>query len=1138
MADLRVQLLGVPTITLGGVPLTFQRRNTLALLAYLAISGTAQPRDSLATLLGGEVTDEQAHKLLSNALTDLRRHLRDYLIFTPHTVAFRCDQPHWLDVAEFSARLAGGLAAPDSGSLQTAVALYRGEFLAGLSLRSAPELDSWLVAQREAYHRQLVQALRALVERAVHDRALEDGIAAARQLLGLEPWLEDVHRQLMALLAWAGRREEALAQYESCCRVLREELDAEPTAETTALYVRLRGATETPAHNVAEAPTVMVGRKAQVALLVERLADPDCRLITVVGMGGSGKSRLAREVARHFIAPAAPLVEQPFPDGIFFVRLESERAHGHASGRAAPQHQLGRALARALRLPVTEPTDPARQVYAHLQNKALLLVLDAFEDWLAALPVLAGLLRAAARVKVLVTSRERLHLPQEHVLEVSGLSLPATPADLDQAEASVLLLEAARRNQLDYEWRDAERSHVVRLCHWLGGLPLALVLVAPWLRLLSADQILDELERGLDLLTTAEPTLPARQRDLRAVLRQSWDRLPSAEQPVMRQLSVFQGGFDARAAEAVAGARLPLLLSLVDAGMLAREADGRYGAHALVLQFAAQEACEHPAELAAAQARHASYYTTLLSDLIPGLRYDDLARQRVSAEASNLRAAWHWAAAEGAFDLLARLSDGLNSYWELSGLFEEAAAAYSEALHARTVGRADGPSPAALEESLGRLRTRQSYWLTQLGQYDEAERAAREASAVATGLTTADLPGEVAYCRGELAAHQLNWIAARPLLEQAVRLARAGDRWRLEVRSLDRLGQALAVLGDPEAAAELLEQALAIRQAHNDRVGVGQSYTWLCFVRPLLGDYQGARDAGERAVHWNRLTGARAGEAVALAFLGELLSMLGRFAEAERCQLDAVRISRETGWRLYEPRCLIDLGHVERLEGHYPGAHAHLQQALRLCREMGGRSFAARVQMELSLVAHAQGRYEEALRNVQEALAVFEPIGEERERRKALMALGHTELSLGHLPAARAAYQAALAVARTWRARGPAIEATAGLAQASLLAGDLARAETHVATYVTDLLAGPLVDVDDPSSVHLTAYETLQRLHDPRAELVLAAGYQLLDQRAAAIADEARRGRFLDAIPSNRRLVQAWRARGAVSGRVPRPTPA
>ena len=125
-------------------------------------------------------------------------------------------------------------------------------------------------------------------------------------------------------------------------------------------------------------------------------------------------------------------------DGIFFVRLEDERTHGQVSGPAAPQQQLVRALARALRLAVTEPTDPARQVYAHLRNKALLLVLDAFDDWLAALPVLTGLLRAAASVKLLVTSRERLRLPQEHVLEVSGLSLPATAADLEQAEAAEL----------------------------------------------------------------------------------------------------------------------------------------------------------------------------------------------------------------------------------------------------------------------------------------------------------------------------------------------------------------------------------------------------------------------------------------------------------------------------------------------------------------------------------------------------------------------------------------------------------------------------------------------------------------------------------------------------------------------------
>jgi DNA-binding SARP family transcriptional activator/predicted ATPase len=1124
-AVLRLQLLGVPAISLDGAPVPFERRGSLALLAYLAVTGTAHPRDSLATLLGGDVADDQARKLLSNVLTDLRRHLVAYLQLSPHTVTFLRDQPHWLDAVEFSGQLAGGLAAADSGPLQAAVALYRGEFLEGLSLRGAPDFDAWLVAQREAYHRQFVQALRALIDRAVHDRALEEGITAARRLLVLEPWLEEVHRQLMTLLAWAGQRDQALAQYETCRRALREELDAEPAAETTALYTRLRGAGQTPVHNVAAAATATVGREGQVALLVERLADPDYRLISLVGLGGSGKSRLAREVARQFIAPSAPLVEQPFPDGVYFVRLDEARPHDKGSDGAGAQRQLAMALARALRLPLAEPTDPTRQLYAQVRNKALLLVLDGFEAWLAALPVLTGLLGTARQVKLLVTSRVHLQLPQEHVLELGGLSLPATPADLEQAGASVLLLQAARRVQLDYQWPEAERAQVVRLCQKLGGLPLAIVLVAPWLRLLNLDQILDELERSLALLSTSEPTVPARHRDLLAVLQQSWERLPAGEQRAMRQLSVFKGGFDAHAASSVADTTLPLLLSLIQKGMLTREADGRYQAHALVVQCAAQAARSHPDELAAAQARHARHYADLLRELTPGLRYGELASERVRAEGSNVTAAWHWAAGQGAVDLLVQMSASLNLYWELGGLFEEAATMYSEAVGAGRAARATAPSSPAMQESLGRLRIGESYWLIQRGLYQEADRAAQEASVVASVSTSPDLPAEVAYCQGELAAHQLYWIEARPRLEQAVGLARAGGRWDLEARSLDRLAQAVAVLGEPETAEELLERALAIRQEQNDRVGIGQSLTWLCFVRPLMGNYEGARDAGEQALHWNRLVGARAGEVLALAFLGDVLSMRGHFTEAERCQFDAVRISSETGWRLYQPRCLIDLGHVERLEGDFASAHAHLEQALILCREIGSRIVAARAQFELSRVAHAQGRYHEAFRMLQEALDIVGPTGEQRQRREALVALGFTELSLERLPAAGAAYQAALSLARTWRARGPVIEATAGLAQVALLEGDLSQAQSHVATFVADLLAGPLLHVDDPAAVYLTAYETLQGLSDPRVELVLAAGYHLLEQRAAGIADEARRGLYLDAIPSNRLLVQAWRAR-------------
>ena len=209
MAELRLHLLGVPAVFLDRVPIAFQRRSSLALFAYLAVSGTAHSRDSLATLLAGEVSDDQARKLLSNALNDLRHQVGDYLLLTSDTVAFRRDQPHWLDVVEFSARLAGGLAAEDSAALKAAVALYSGEFLAGLSLRSAPDFDTWLVAQREAYYRQLVQALRALIDRAEHDRAPEEGIAAARQLLEQGLMLEeDVERAAAAAADWGRPRHD------------------------------------------------------------------------------------------------------------------------------------------------------------------------------------------------------------------------------------------------------------------------------------------------------------------------------------------------------------------------------------------------------------------------------------------------------------------------------------------------------------------------------------------------------------------------------------------------------------------------------------------------------------------------------------------------------------------------------------------------------------------------------------------------------------------------------------------------------------------------------------------------------------------------------------------------------------------
>jgi DNA-binding SARP family transcriptional activator/predicted ATPase len=534
MTLLELNLIGVPEVILDGQPVTFARRGSIALLAYLALSRRAYPRETLATLLAGDSSEDQARKYLSNVLVDLRQHVGSYIRATRQTVVFDRSLPHRIDVEEFHAELNAALDQDAPVDLESAIALYRGEFLAGLSLAGAPDFDVWLFAQREELRGRYMQALRAEVDASLKQGAWANGITPARRLIAEEPWLEEAHRQLMLMLAHSGQRQAAIAQYHACRRVLREELDVEPTPETTALFKRMRAAMSPPRHNLPTTNSPMVGRRGEMQMLFGLLTDPKCRAVTLTGMGGSGKTRLALEVAWAFASPLTTPAEQPFADGIFFVSLADLRL----SPGEAPGHALLAAWAHALDLPANSCTRELREsVIGHLKNREVLMVLDNLEGVRAGASEIEEVIRQTPDVKILATSRAPLHLEFERVLHVDGLSLPLSAEDVDDADASALFLQEARRVQVGFTLPDGQRPYLVKICEQLGGFPLALLLAARWAPVLPCSEMVRELADGVDVLATPEPDLPERHRSLRRILDSALAQLSSEERALAQRLA-------------------------------------------------------------------------------------------------------------------------------------------------------------------------------------------------------------------------------------------------------------------------------------------------------------------------------------------------------------------------------------------------------------------------------------------------------------------------------------------------------------------------------------------------------------------------------------------------------------------------
>jgi len=647
MSDvLTLRLLGKPQVSLSGAAVSgFISAKVHALLFFLATTGRPHTREALAGLLWGDMPEAQAGKNLRNALSNLRTLVGPHLLITRDEVAFNRDSPYGLDVEVFLASMADP-AGKDLEALHKAVELYQGDFLEGFYVVEALAWEEWMLGRRSLLKGAMLQALHMLVVKHLEREEHAAGIEYANRLLALEPWREETHRHLMILLARSRQRSAALAQYETCRRILAEELGVEPMPETTALYERLKAASIPPPHNLPPQPTAFVGRETELAEIARYLNNPQAQVLTLVGPGGIGKTRLALQAAARCVEPETNF-EARFANGVFLVPLADV---GMAETSAA-QNFLIAAMADALGFSFQGPIHPQAQLLNHLREKRMLLILDNMEPLVAEARPLVDILQLAPGVKLLVTSRVRLNLREEWLLEVEGLDYPRTTSpgtderELEAYSAVTLFVQQARRLQAGFTLTGADAPAVVRICRLVSGVPLGIELAASWLRVLACAEIAAEIEQGLDFLTSTLQNIPERHRSLRAVFDYSWNLLSPSEQAVFQQLAIFRGGFQRETAAHVVDASLPMLAGLVDKSLLRRTAQGRYEMHDLLRQYAEEKLLTNPVESEGVRDRHCRYYAEFMVRHKPQLKGEDpqVALTTLSAERENVRAAWNWA---------------------------------------------------------------------------------------------------------------------------------------------------------------------------------------------------------------------------------------------------------------------------------------------------------------------------------------------------------------------------------------------------------------------------------------------------------------------------------------------------------------
>lgn len=990
MEPLKITTLGGLSIQRGESPVTgFVSRKVDALLVYLAYERREHPRELLAELLWDDRTQDRALSNLRTVISSLQGQLAPYLTVSRYSVALSPDAECWLDAAALSTALSAAelhwvrgatLPADTAAALDRALASYQGDFLSGFHIRDARQFEDWRIAVQEHLRTQLTDGLDRGVRWAIRYGQPEAGIGYARKLVGLDPLIEDAHRALMLFYAQTGKLSAALAQYQACIKVLREELDADPDPETTALYEKLQAgqiaaapqAPITVRRVVPAPPTPFMARPAELEHIAALLNGPDCRLLTLTGPGGIGKTRLAVQAATTL---------EGFPDGVYFIGL---------AGLDNPAYLVPQ-MAETLGAVLKSTDDLTTQLLKYLSERRLLLVLDNLEHLIAAAaPLLTRILDAAPGVRVLVTSRERLNIGGEHLLPIEGLSTPpegeSDPVRLAAYASVRLLLSAAGRSNTHFQPTPDDWPALADICRLVEGLPLGLELAAAWFPSLSPAEVAAEIRHNLDFLETTQRDTPARHRSLRAVFDYTWAVLSERERATFARLAVFRGGFTRESAGRVAEASLPVLNALVGKSLLRRAGGGRYTIHELLRQYAARILAESPQVEGEVLAAHGLYFANFLNTIND--RYVNRATQglidEVSAEIDNVRAAWQYALDTGATALIAKMVHALHIYYLFHARYREGAELFAVAIERATQLHLVGDGVAF-------LHVYQGVFYKNMGRYAEGQAMldAVLPSLAPLTLERATALGTLAgihYALGNYALSEQYYAESLPIYQHN----NAGTRL---ANTYMHLGNIAILKGDVDDAYRHLSHSLTLFRGLGSAWGAGASLVNLGDLAYKTGDY--ARSAGyfEEALTTSRTAGDRRGEAVALINMGRALCGLARYEEAIPLSMESLALCRELGYKWGQAFAHAHLARAYIGRGEYAPADANLNDALQLAHRIGSKWIVGFTLRQMATLALYKGDAALAREVGLQALGVAREVGTVPLQLDCLVAVAQTALN-------------------------------------------------------------------------------------------------------------------------------------------------
>lgn len=920
--SVRIELLGSPRLLEHGVAKSLSLNKPTLLMLYLAYRADWMSRSEAAFLFRPD--DDE-----STALTQLRLLLHrakpyewtNTLEATPHQLRFNPPT----DVQVFKT-------AVQEQRWQDAIGLYTGPLLGSYSDPDLPTYSSWLELERASLQNLYEDALLAQAQ------VLEMGsdFAAASEvlhtLLLCDPLAEHVLQAYLRATYLAGQREKALKAYAEFQQAVRLEFAIEPLAETQNLAQDIREAKPlaeatttrriaSRTHTLPTQSTHFVGRRRELRELARQLQQPECRLLTLMGIGGMGKTRLALELAQQ--------VQGSFADGVLFVPLAAlESAEGVISS-----------LVQSLGLKLAPNRDPQAQLLDYLSNKHLLLLLDNFEQVMAANGLVAEILQGSENLKVLVTSRESLKLSGEWLFDLQGLSHPTSSSGQppEGYDAVQLFINGIKRVAPQLALSQDDPVTIAQICQTLEGHPLAIELASSWARIMPIARIAQELAHGYDLLQTDLTDLPERQRNLKNILDKTWDRLSEKKRQTLARLAVFAGGCTLEAAEQVAGAHYSLLLALANESLIKQQTNYRMDLHPLIKQYATAKLLETP-DAEPAQQQHAEYFIAQIAGRFENAKHTFL---QLFPDTENCRVGWMWLCRQNQLDLLEQALNGIDYLYSMTGRHREGNLVYEQTLDNLAAGpsspqrnrlmagmingladrsivmgnltQAEGQLEHSLqlltglegvEKQLGYVLTSMARLHWQKGEYTQAEQRLTQAAQTVAGIGDLRQETNIQHGLGLILREQGRWADAQKCYDRALELYLSMNELGNAAIALNNIGALHIEMGHFEAAQQTLERGLALikgMQAFRAEAYLTSSLAGVFYQQQeypkALEQYQASLDLAEQVQEFGLKNQA-------LRMQGHSRLKLGHPAQA----LPYLRRSLELSWKAQAwPEIMADL---------------------------------------------------------------------------------------------------------------------------------------------------------------------------------------------------------------------------------------